>query len=157
MHVPPFIPSVIVQGRSSIVPLPAAPRRRVILLADDDEDIRGLLAFILARAGFEVRETADGDEAVTVAPLLRPDAALLNNLMPKTDGVLACGRLRRTPCLDGLPIVVYSGCSLTRFRPAALEAGAWACWEMPLSSQEFVRRTNAVLAGQGRDPEAPGR
>lgn len=135
----------------------APPQRPVLLLADDERDILGLLAFLFHQAGFEVHTADDGIEAVARAKEVRPDIALLNNMMPRRSGIAACAAMNGMPALDGLPKVVYSACHLASFRPAALAAGARACWETPMTAADFLRRTKAVLHGRERDPASlPG-
>lgn len=131
-----------------------SPRAR-ILLAEDIAEVRGYMVDSLAGMGYAVHVAADGVDAVILARRTRPDIALLNNLMPRMTGIAACARLSAMACLDGLPIVVFSTCCIDQFRQPALAAGAWACWQMPLSLGVFSLRTAVVLAGGGRDPESP--
>lgn len=148
------------QGRARIIAAPtiltqaAPPTKPIILIAEDDSQTLELLAMVLVNKGYDVRTACDGVEAVAMAPEVRPDVALLNNLMPRMSGITACGLISEMPCLDGLPIVVYSACSLFQFRPPALAAGAWACWPTPMSALDFVAKTAKVLSGGGRDPES---
>lgn len=135
----------------------APPTPKVILLAEDIDDFRAIFAMSLARKGHRVCTAADGQEAIALAKEVRPDIALLNYLMPVMNGITACGILNSMPSFDGPPIVVYSGCSIQSFRPPALEAGAWACWQTPMELSTFERRINEVLCGRGLDPERRSR
>ena len=65
-----------------------------ILVADDDDAIRRLLAAYLQALGHEALEAADGEEAVAVALRERPNLVLLDVLMPRLDGYSAVARLR---------------------------------------------------------------
>lgn len=65
-----------------------------ILVADDDDSIRRLLAAYVRSAGHEVREAADGREAVELALRERPDLVLVDVLMPRLDGYGTVARLR---------------------------------------------------------------
>jgi DNA-binding response OmpR family regulator len=74
-----------------------------LLLAEDDEDLRGLVATTLRREGYEVLEAADGAEALELADRHEPALALLDINMPRVDGVEVAERLRangrRTPVM----------------------------------------------------------
>lgn len=150
----PFPPQGMAPIFASAVPVtqPAPPKPRKILLAEDCPDMREFLTMFLTHKGHRVYAAADGAEAVAMAPDVRPDIAVLNNLMPRMSGITACSLISEMPCLDGLPIVVYSACPLEQFRAHALAAGAWACWHTPMSMQDFLAKTAKVLAGGGRDP-----
>jgi CheY-like chemotaxis protein len=65
-----------------------------ILVADDDDSIRRLLATHLASLGHEVLEAADGEEAAALAVRERPELALVDVLMPRLDGYATVARLR---------------------------------------------------------------
>lgn len=140
---------------SSPVPVtePAPPKPRVILYAEDIDELRDLFVAFLTLKGYRVYAACDGQEAVDMALDVRPDVALLNNLMPRMSGIDACRIISAMPALDGLPIVVFSACYLEKFRPAALDAGACACWQTPFHAEDLLRRLSRVLRGEGLDPE----
>lgn len=81
----------------------------VILVADDDEMQRFLLAEALEAEGFHVELVADGLAALECAETLKPDVVLLDVVMPGMDGYAACSALRALPFGDGLPIVMVTG------------------------------------------------
>ncbi|RPJ85332.1 MAG: DNA-binding response regulator [Acidobacteria bacterium] len=76
-----------------------------ILIADDDEQVRGALRFILEHEGFSVAEAADGIAAASLARELQPDLALLDLSMPRADG-LEAGRAIRETCPDTILILL---------------------------------------------------
>jgi CheY-like chemotaxis protein len=61
-----------------------------ILVAEDERDIRDLIAYVLKYAGFEVEVAANGAEAVEKAPQVKPDLILLDVRMPRMTGYEAC-------------------------------------------------------------------
>jgi CheY-like chemotaxis protein len=67
----------------------------LILIADDDPDILALVSFRLERAGYEVVQARNGEEAVQVALARRPDLAVIDVMMPRTDGYEATRQLRQ--------------------------------------------------------------
>lgn len=100
---------------------PAAPPRPVahILLAEDDDSLRGFLARALERAGHRVRVCADGDEAVEALDAGPYDLLLTDIVMPGTDGIeVARIAAAKTP---GLRIMFITG-----FAAVALSAGTRA-------------------------------
>lgn len=68
--------------------------RPLILVVDDDPEIRRLVAEFLAREGLEVEEAADADAMDTVLARRRPDLIVLDLMLPGEDGLSICRRLR---------------------------------------------------------------
>ncbi|GAC1347334.1 MAG: hypothetical protein NVSMB27_12520 [Ktedonobacteraceae bacterium] len=83
-------------------------RAQLILVADDDADIRGLVAENLRRAGYQVVEASDGAEAVALAQRDRPSLALLDIRMPAMDGIAALRALRADPATRSLPVIMMT-------------------------------------------------
>ncbi|MDH4136442.1 MAG: response regulator [Anaerolineae bacterium] len=79
-----------------------------ILVAEDEKDIRELIAFTLRFGGFEVEEAANGIEAVEKARKLRPDLIILDVRMPKKTGYEACQELKEADETKDIPIVFLS-------------------------------------------------
>ena len=73
-----------------------APRQPLVLVVDDDPNVRLLATEALSHAGLRVVEAASGLEALTVVQSLGPDLVLLDVLMPEMDGFEVCARLRET-------------------------------------------------------------
>jgi CheY-like chemotaxis protein len=117
----------------------------LILVADDDDDVRELVVFRLERAGYQVVTASDGQEAVQVALERPPDVCVIDVMMPKLDGYEVTERLRASPGLADVPIVLLTA----RVQEAAvnrgLEAGASDYIKKPFSPQELVERIAAAL------------
>jgi signal transduction histidine kinase/CheY-like chemotaxis protein len=88
-------------------PVPAAPRRSV-LVVDDDEGVRRLLAYELQPLGVQVLEAPDGKTAVEIAASEMPDVILLDVLMPGVDGWGALRKLKERPETRNIPVVILS-------------------------------------------------
>src|SRR5260370_3701815 len=79
----------------------------LILVVDDDEDIRNMLQRVLEDAGYEV-VTTDDTAAIPVAQTSQPSAILLDLLMPLLTGEEICRRLRADPATAAIPVVAMS-------------------------------------------------
>jgi CheY-like chemotaxis protein len=92
---------------------PAATRRAMVLVVDDDEDFRESLQFVFEADGFEVTTAADGEEAVarlSAAP--RPDLILLDLIMPRKNGWQVHDALKADPNWRAIPVVILTGIGL---------------------------------------------
>ena len=87
--------------------------KRAVLVVDDDEAVRELVATILGEEGYAVRTAASGSEALSVAQQEQPAVVLMDVNMPGLDGLSACRRLRADESLAALPVVLMS------FQPVA--------------------------------------
>jgi diguanylate cyclase (GGDEF)-like protein len=96
----------------------------LVLVADDDEMQRFLIAETLEAAGFRVEVVVDGLSAVKRAEALRPDVIILDVVMPTMDGFAVCRALRSSPIGDGLPIVMATGQDDLESIGRAYDAGA---------------------------------
>ena len=79
-----------------------------ILIAEDERDIRDLIAFTLRFAGHEVFAATNGEEAVEMAPRVNPDLILMDVRMPRMTGYEACKELKANPDLKEIPVVFLS-------------------------------------------------
>jgi DNA-binding response OmpR family regulator len=86
-----------------------ASRTRRVLLVEDDEAVRRLIRFNLELAGFEVIEAADGLEGLLFVDLHRPDAVILDLMMPDVDGGRVLAQMRGRPETKGLPVIIVTG------------------------------------------------
>lgn len=82
---------------------------RTILLVDDETSLRKSLAYLFHQYGFRVVEAGDGEEALLLAELERPDLIIMDLAMPIRDGLSAARELRRSAELKEIPILAHSG------------------------------------------------
>ena len=118
---------------------------KLILVADDDDDVRDLVAFRLQRAGFEVVEARDGREALVLARRRVPDLCLLDVMMPSLDGYEVARELRASEGLDGIPIVLLTASVQDAAVSKGFEAGADDYIKKPFSPQELLTLVSAML------------
>lgn len=115
-----------------------------VLLAEDDADLRRLLALMLRRAGYEVVEAGDGREALTAARRARPDVAVLDGRLPGLAGVEVARALAADPVTAGTPVLLASG-ALPPADPSGIP-GVVAYLEKPFSRPALVARVAGALA-----------
>jgi two-component system KDP operon response regulator KdpE len=116
-------------------------RRRVLVL-DDEPQILRALRVVLRDAGFEVDPASTAAEALDHAALRRPDAAIVDLVLPDGDGVEVCRSLREW---SQMPIIVLSAVGEESDKVRALEAGADDYVTKPFGPRELVARLEAVL------------
>jgi DNA-binding response OmpR family regulator len=107
--------SPVSQQAESVKPL--------ILVAEDHEDTRFMLMYLLEARGYRVTVAEDGERAVSAAEQEHPDLILMDANLPRLDGLAAAGRIRRLDALARVPIVFLSGHAEASFRAMALETG----------------------------------
>lgn len=116
-----------------------------VLLVDDDDLHRELVADYLTLGGFAVRHAADGREALAVMRRTPPAVVLLDVQMPELDGVAVFDEMRRSPDLAAIPVVFLSGVTSPHVRVRALELGADDFVAKHTNPAELLARVRAVL------------
>jgi len=119
--------------------------RPVVLVADDDDDIRDLVAFRLDRAGYEVLRAGDGQQALDLAKEHVPDLAVLDVMMPKLTGYDVTRELRADTATSRIPVILLTARVQEADVARGFEAGADDYVKKPFSPQELKARVQAVL------------
>jgi two-component system, OmpR family, response regulator MprA len=114
-----------------------------ILVVDDDRAVRESLRRSLSFNGYSVALAQDGLEALELISSDRPDALVLDVMMPKLDGLEVCRQLRSTG--DDLPILVLTARDSVSERVAGLDAGADDYLPKPFALEELLARMRALL------------
>lgn len=120
---------------------------RLVLCADDDEDILSLVSLRLRRAGFEVATAADGEQAVEIARSRRPVLAVLDVMMPKRTGYEVLAAVRADESLRGMKVILLSARVQEGDIAQGMDAGADAYLAKPFKAGELVERVQELLAG----------
>ena len=120
-----------------------------ILVVDDDKAVRDSLRRSLAFNGYQVDLAEDGQAALDIMIDQRPDALVLDVMMPRVDGLEVCRRLRSAG--DELPILVLTARDAVSDRVAGLDAGADDYLPKPFALEELLARLRALL--RRRTPE----
>jgi two-component system response regulator MprA len=114
-----------------------------ILVVDDDRAVRESLRRSLSFNGYSVDLAQDGVEALDAIANERPDAVVLDVMMPRLDGLEVCRQLRSTG--DDLPILVLTARDSVSERVAGLDAGADDYLPKPFALEELLARMRALL------------
>lgn len=121
-----------------------------ILVAEDERDIRDLIAFTLRYAGYEVVAVSNGEEAVIAAGDELPDLILMDVRMPKMTGYEACQRIKADPKIQHLPVVFLSAKGQEAEIRTGMEAGAEEYFLKPFAPMELTARVKELLARFGK-------
>lgn len=121
------------------------PDKPLILVADDEEDIRELVCMNLRRAGYAIAEAADGLQALAEVKRRKPDAMVLDVMMPECDGLGVCRQLRSNPDTADIPIIMLTAKGQTQDRIEGLERGADDYLTKPFSPKELILRVQNLL------------
>jgi DNA-binding response OmpR family regulator len=121
------------------------PDEQLILIADDEDDVRELVRLNLRRAGYQTVEAVDGLEALRLARQHRPDLIVLDVMMPGRDGLRVCEELREDDSLQKVPVIMLTARGMAEDRIAGLEMGADDYIAKPFSPKELVLRVQALL------------
>jgi DNA-binding response OmpR family regulator len=121
-----------------------------ILIAEDEPDIRELVAFTLRFAGHEVTPTSNGEEAYHHALEVIPDLILMDVRMPKMTGYDACRAMKAHDSLKDVPVVFLSAKGQDSEIQTGLEAGAEEYLLKPFAPDQLVERVKTILAKFGK-------
>lgn len=115
---------------------------QIVLVVDDDDNIREIVRLYFIKEGFQVEEAADGVEAIRKVDQCKPGIIILDIMMPVLDGIEVCRQVRK---FSQVPIIMLSARAEDEDRIMGLELGADDYIAKPFNPREVVARTNAVL------------
>ncbi|RGP40758.1 Response regulator MprA [Altererythrobacter insulae] len=116
-----------------------------LLLVEDDPSLSELLEYRFSNEGYNVRCTADGDEALILAAEDLPDLIILDWMIEGTSGIEVCRRLRRDKHTSHVPIIMLTAREAEDDRVRGLETGADDYLTKPFSPRELLARVAAVM------------
>jgi DNA-binding response OmpR family regulator len=121
-----------------------------IVIAEDEPDIRELVAFTLRFAGHEVTAAANGEEAVQQASKIVPDIIIMDVRMPKMTGYDACRAMKADVVLKDIPVVFLSAKGQDSEIQMGLDLGAEEYLLKPFAPDQLVERVRIILAKFGK-------
>jgi len=133
------------------------PARRRVLVIDDSETYRSEIKESLEAAGYGVHEASTGEEGLMLAAALRPDAIIVDGVLPGIDGATVVRRLKVDTALRSAPSLLLTAAVETGDELRSLEAGADAYVRKSEDTEVILARLAALLRGAtatGRDADA---
>jgi CheY-like chemotaxis protein len=118
----------------------------LVLLAEDDEDVRALVEIVLRGEGFEVTAVPDGQAALDAAAQRTPAVAVLDVSMPRMDGLEAARRLRERDETRAIPIMLLTARVTEADRERGRAAGVDAQLDKPFSPAVLAERVRRLLS-----------
>jgi two-component system phosphate regulon response regulator PhoB len=122
---------------------------RQILIVEDEQPIRDMLAFALRRAGFGVREAEDSHQARVQLADKRPDLVLIDWMLPDMSGLELTRHIKRESATRDLPVIMLTARAAEGDKVAGLDGGADDYVTKHFSPRELLSRINAVLRRTG--------
>lgn len=130
--------------------------KKKILVIEDDKDIADLVKLVLETDNFEVESVLDPEAAYNKAKAYRPDAILLDLLMPKVDGWTVFKKIRRDASFDDVPIAILTAKSQQVDQMVGLHImNADAYITKPFGKQELIDKTYELI-GKRKKSSDPG-
>ena len=120
----------------------------LIVVADDDVDIRDLVEFKLATLGHQIVTVADGSSAVDACRTSHPDLAVLDVMMPGLTGLEAVREIRSNPALKDIPVILLTARAQQSDVQTGYDSGADDYITKPFSPKDLASRVEALLAAR---------
>jgi two-component system, OmpR family, response regulator VicR len=131
--------------------------RKKILVIEDENDIADLVKLVLETENFEVATELNPESAYKKAQLFRPDAILLDLLMPRMDGWTIFKMLRQDHSFDSVPIAILTAKSQQVDQMVGLHImNADAYITKPFGKQELINKTYELFKKRGQSPHPRG-
>ncbi|GAB4493121.1 MAG: hypothetical protein OHK0031_16180 [Anaerolineales bacterium] len=121
-----------------------------IVIAEDEPDIRELIAFTLRFAGHEVVAGANGEEGYELVKREKPDLAMFDVRMPKMTGYEACKKIKSEPEIAATPVVFLSAKGQESEIQQGMEVGAEEYLLKPFAPDQLAARVKEILAKFGK-------
>src|SRR3984885_11019920 len=117
----------------------------MVLIVEDEAPLVTLLRYNLEKEGFTVCSAGDGEEALLQIAENKPDAVLLDWMLPLVSGLEVCRQIRRAPSSPALPIILLTARGEEADRVRGLDSGADDYITKPFSPSELIARLRAVI------------
>jgi two-component system alkaline phosphatase synthesis response regulator PhoP len=130
--------------------------KEVILVVDDEEDIRELVELNLGREGYQILACDTGERALELVRARKPDLIVLDLMLPGVDGLEVCKRLKADPNTGHIPVVMLTAKGEEADIVAGLELGADDYVTKPFSGKVLVARVRRLLRRHVDESEEKG-
>jgi diguanylate cyclase (GGDEF)-like protein len=119
---------------------------QTILIADDNKVIVKLMKEFLTRAGYQVTDVNNGEQALKDIPLIQPDLVLLDVDMPGISGLDTCRAIKQNPLTEDIPVLFVTACNERKDIIAGFAAGGQDYILKPFTKEELLARVQTHLA-----------
>ena len=119
--------------------------KKKVLLVDDSNTVLMMERMILAKGNFEIVVARDGDEAIAQAKNEKPDVILLDVVMPRLDGLMACAQIHSDPATAHIPIIMVTTRGEERNVETAFRNGAIDYVTKPINGLELLTKLHNAL------------
>lgn len=123
----------------------ARMNEKLIVVAEDDSDLRDMLTFALERAGYTAVGAKDGQVAARIVQVARPVGIVTDVRMPAFNGMELCQLVRRTPAVSNAAVLMVSANAHMHDITAGLNSGADGYLPKPLSPRRLVAELQLVI------------
>ena len=131
-------------------------RKKRILVAEDDANIRNIIQFMLEGKGYEVMAVGDGQAAVEALPRFHPDLVMLDVMMPKKNGLEICYEIKNDPHTLHLPVLILTATTQTSQKTDdywRVRSRADDFISKPFKSADLLARIEKLLSDQPDKPD----
>jgi DNA-binding response OmpR family regulator len=121
-----------------------------VLVVDDDEDSRRLLAHLLERKGYSVVLADGGPAAISTLETVEVDVVVLDVMMPIMDGFAVCRELKKSPGTASVPVILLTARDDMETRATGMKLGVSDFLAKPVNKEELYVRIRTQLEGRQR-------
>ena len=129
--------------------------KSTVMIVEDEASLVTMLRYNLEKEGYVVTEAGDGEEALMISDETRPDAVLLDWMLPRISGIEVCRQLRRKSDTRNVPIIMLTARTEEADKIRGLNIGADDYITKPFSMPELMARLSALLR-RAKPREAKG-
>lgn len=126
-----------------------------ILLVDDEPDVLEIVGYNLKNEGYQIFTANNGSEAIDKAKKIKPHLILLDVMMPKTDGIKACEKIRKVDKLKDVIIAFFTARGEDYSQLAGFDAGADDYITKPVKPKILVSKVNSLLRRVRQNEQVP--
>ncbi len=128
----------------------------MIVIVEDEPDTAEMFAEMMRLSGYRVRKCHGGTQGIELIAQHRPDAVILDIMMPDVSGLEVLRYMRRDPALQGIPVVVVSAKSMPMDIREGLRAGASVYLTKPVGFDELRNAVDDVIRNHRHSSEPEG-
>ena len=118
---------------------------KTLLIIDDDEKTQKMMNYLFMCKGFKVEVAASGIQGLDILNNIKPDAIILDLMMPKMNGFEFCKQVKENNLLKEIPVIALSASPIKDYKERILSLGACDFFLKPFKSAELVARTIEVI------------